>query len=274
MLKKVVHSLGLVENTKKDSKKKNKAKGSKASSEFSSRSKDFVVKIKHVGGQKELYKHPVLASKLMTKHHGMCVARPDVFKDPHHSVLDREELLLPGHKYILIPFKEVDKLKRKHAVHSKTKGPNGVVVANEMLNTKARSPSGHKSKENGKVPNGVARQETHDEITRSPSGDSHKENGKMGEPNGVERQEMLETEEENGLVEEMEDTKVDESLGGGGEEQSLFHSARDFYVPKEKRTRRKGIKGKKPFVAPLPKGRPYRSLGWQPSLPTVKELSP
>ncbi|MED6180706.1 hypothetical protein PIB30_012582 [Stylosanthes scabra] len=283
MLKRVVHKLGLVEDTKKDYKKKNKPKGSKASSELSSRSRDLFVKIKHVGGQKELYKHAVPVSKLMRKHHGMCIALPEVFKDPHNAVLNEGEVLQPGHKYILISFKDVDKLKRKLPVQGKTIRPNGVVAAVEKMDKKARSPSGQRLK----APEGVAGQKTHDEITFS------KENGNMKMSNGVAGQERLETRTSgkcnkgqakvaNGLVDEegeIVDTMVDGSQGGDVEEQSLFSSARDFYVPKEKAparpySRRKGLKGKSPFVPPLPKGRSYRSMGWQPSLPTVKELSP
>ncbi|KAJ1396698.1 hypothetical protein SESBI_32370 [Sesbania bispinosa] len=276
MLKRVAHSLGLVEHIdSKDS--KSKKKGSRASPDFSSQSKDFVVKITHAGGQQELYRHAVPASKLMKKYPGMCVARPEVFKVPHQSVLWREDLLLPGHKYILISFRDVEKLKRKHPEQGKTKEPNGVVVK-ETLDIKAMSPSGHKYRENGKmkVPNGVAPHETLDvEITRSPSGLSHKENGKMKDPNGVAGQEMLETRTMLSPSEEVVNTKMDETVGEVLEDS--FVCAKDFYVPKEKPTRssrRRGIRAKKPFVPPLPKARLYRSLGWQPSLPTVKEHSP
>jgi len=239
------------------------------------------VRITHAGGHQELYRHAVPASKLMTKYPGMCVARPEVFKVPHQSVLWREEVLVPGHKYILISFRDVEKLKRKLLEEEKSKEADGVV-----LETKTRSP-----KERVRVQNGVAGHETLDALINS--GNSHKENGKMKEANGVAGQGVLEkrtslspkgqgsnsvVKEGTGLGVEKVDTNMDGSLGEGRVEDSFF-SAKDFYVPKEKSitprpSRRKGIKGKKPFVAPLPKPRPYRSLGWQPSLPTVKELSP
>lgn len=272
MLKRVVHSLGLVDHTDdnnnkkkgstKSKKKVGRSKGSSSSSsspQFSSRSKDFVVTITHAGGQQEVYRHAVPASKLMTKYPGMCVARPEVFKVPHQSVLWREDLLLPGHKYILISFKAVEKLKHKHPEAGQTKEPNGVVTKVTLDHTKAKSPSGHKHKENGSTmkvpPNGVVRKETLDDaeiiITRSP-------NGKMKEANGVAR--------------------VDESSLGVEVQEESFVCAKDFYLPKEKSTRcssrRRVLRAKKPFVPPLPKARHYRSLGWQPSLPTVKELSP
>lgn len=292
MLKRVAHSLGLVEHTDK----KNQLKGRQASPDLSSQSKDFLVRITHVGGQQELYKHAIPASKLMKKYPGMYVARPEVFKIPHQSVLWQGELLLPGHKYILISSRDVEKLKRKHPEHSKTKEPNGV-VAKEILDTKTRSPRGHKPEENVKlkVPNGVAGQEILDtKIIWSPNGaHKQKENGKMKEPNGGAGQEKLATKtnlspigcksqenskvrEANELGEEVVNTNMGRSLDGGVSEES-FCSAKDFYDCKEKWTRssrRRGIKGKKPFVPPLPRGRPYRSLGWQPSLPPVKELSP
>ncbi|XP_027348115.1 uncharacterized protein LOC113859579 [Abrus precatorius] len=283
MLKRVGLSLGLVEHSDKDLRRKNRLKESKASPEFSSQSKNFVVRITHAGGHQELYRHAVPASTLMTKYPGMCVARPEVFKVPHQSVLWHEDLLLPGHKYILISFRDVEKLKRKHEEQGDTKEPNGVVDI-EMLNTKARSPSEHKHNENDmiKVSNGFAVIETLDaKITRSP-----KENCKMREPNGVSGQGVLETRttlspskvrEGKDLGEEIVNTNMDRSQSEGVVEGNTFYSAKDFYVPKEistRTSRRKGIKGKKPFVPPLPKARVYRSLGWQPSLPTVKELSP
>ncbi|KHN34849.1 hypothetical protein glysoja_042161 [Glycine soja] len=229
------------------------------------------------GGHQEVYRHAVPASQLMRKYPGMCVARPEVFKVPHQSVLWHEEILVPGHRYILISFRHVEKLKRKLLEEEKNKEANGVV-----LETKTRSPSGHKDKV--KVPNGVAGHETLE--TKITNGLSHKENEKMKETNGVSGQGVLETRltvspKDKVNTEETVDTNMEGSLGEGGVEES-FSSARDFYVPKEKSTstttrppRRKGIKGKKPFEAPLPKQRLYnRGLGWQPSLPSVKELSP
>ncbi|XP_024193170.1 uncharacterized protein LOC112196919 [Rosa chinensis] len=53
-------------------------------------------------------------------------------------------------------------------------------------------------------------------------------------------------------------------------------SASDF-VSKEKRpksSRRRGIRGRKPFVPPLPKVRSGRGFGWEPSLTSVQEVSP
>lgn len=270
MLKRVAHSLGFVEHTtnNKDSKSK---KGYK---ELSSRSKDFVVRITHAGGQQELYRHAVPAYKLMTKYPGMCVSKPEVFKLPHQSVLWRDDLLLPGHKYILISFKDVEKLKRKHPEKNQTKDPNGVVAKEEEnLDTKSRSPSGHKHKENNgkmKESNGLSQLETLDgDTNRFLNGHHHKGNGKMKDSNGL----ALETRSEE-VVEV--NTKGGESLDGEVLEE-CFIPAKDFYIPNEKSTRssrRRGLRAKKPFVPPLPKARHYRSFGWQPSLPSVKELSP
>uniref|UniRef100_A0A0R0J1W7 Uncharacterized protein n=1 Tax=Glycine max TaxID=3847 RepID=A0A0R0J1W7_SOYBN len=177
MLKRVVHSLDLVEQKEKDSRRKNRLRGREAPP-----TKDFVVSIIHA----------VPVFKLTRKYPGM--------------LFWHEDVPVPGHKYILISFRDVDKLKSKLLEEERSKEANGVSV-------------------------------------------------------------------------EMVDTDMEGSLGEGGVEESFF-SAKDFYAPKEKSTstrpsRRKGLKGKKPFVAPLPKAKKlYRSLGWQPSLPTVKEPSP
>lgn len=71
---------------------------------------------------------------------------------------------------------------------------------------------------------------------------------------------------------------MDQSQGREDVEEYYF-SAKEFYVSKgssksTRYSRRKGIKGKKPFVPPLPKARLYKGLGWKPSLATVDDLSP
>uniref|UniRef100_A0A7N0ZU42 Uncharacterized protein n=1 Tax=Kalanchoe fedtschenkoi TaxID=63787 RepID=A0A7N0ZU42_KALFE len=77
--------------------------------------KEFVVRVIHVGGRQELYPKPLAASHLMRKHPGMCVARPDVFRNPLLSLLKSDEKLLLGHVYYLLPEKTAQKLKRRHA---------------------------------------------------------------------------------------------------------------------------------------------------------------
>lgn len=259
-LKRVAHSLGLVEHTDKDPRRKNQLRGTKASPDFSfQESKGIFVRIVHAGGKQELYQHAILASNLMEKYPGMCIARPEVFKNPDQSVLWPEEHLLPGQKYIIISFRDVEKLKRKYSVEGKTREPNG--VAQELLkgNT-TNSPNGHKIRANGKTMflNGSPNEQENSEAKTSTS------------PSGRKI-------EENGNLKEVVDAKANQSENEGGTDIKSFTSAKDFYVSKEKATRypkRKGIKGKKPFVPPLPMVRSYRGLGWQPSLPTVQELSP
>lgn len=109
MLKRVVHTLGLVQH---NSDKKSRRKKQLGSLQQKYENNIFV-HIVHEGGLKELYQHAIPASKLMEKYPGMCVASPEVFKDPHQSVLWPEEILMPGHKYIMISCKAVEKLKKK-----------------------------------------------------------------------------------------------------------------------------------------------------------------
>ncbi|KAF7809340.1 rhamnogalacturonan II specific xylosyltransferase [Senna tora] len=243
---------GLVEHTHKDAGRKNQLRGSKGSPDLSLQgSKDIYVRIVHAGGKQEWYEHAILASKLMEKYPGMCVARPEVFKSPYQSVLWPEERLIVGQKYFIISFRDVEKLKRKLSGESHTRSPNGLFQ--ELLTEKTtRSPNGHKVRENG-TPNEVGGQEELGGKTYvSPSRCKVEEKSK---------------------IKEVLDAKVNESV----DEEICFSSAKDFYVCKEKPIRyqkRKGIKGKKPFVPPLPKSKLYRGLGWQPSLPAVQELSP
>lgn len=247
MLKRVVHSLGLVDHTDENPRRRNKVRGgTKASPDFGLRSKDSVVRIVLQGGQQEVYQHPLPSSKLMAKYPGMFVAKPEVFKAPHQSLLLPQELLLLGHKYIMISSRDLEKLKLKHQQQDKTKELNDVVETPEKtLETRvtSRSPRGHKNKEIVDT-----------RITLSPNECKTHEKG------------------------EVKEAKMILSQGGEDVEES-YCSAKDFYVPpKDKSTRysrRRGIKGKKkPFVPPLPKARLYRGLGWQPSLATVHELSP
>ncbi|QCD90681.1 hypothetical protein DEO72_LG4g1638 [Vigna unguiculata] len=233
MLKRVVHSLGLVENTDKNP-TKNKARGTKTFLEVDLQTKDPYVRIVHEGGQQEIYHHAFPASVLMTKYPGMCVARAQVFTAPHHSVLRPEEHLLPGQKYVIISCRKVEKLKRKRHQQAETKEHNGVVTLE---------------------PNII-----------------RKENDK----NVVAGHENDEVKEANGQGGKKVDVEMNVSLCGGDVEE-VHCFAKDFYVAKVKSTnysRKKGIIMKKPFSPPLPKRRSQWSLGWQPSLSTVQELSP
>ncbi|KAK9119826.1 hypothetical protein Scep_017919 [Stephania cephalantha] len=75
---------------------------------------DSTVRIIHAGGFVELYKFPIPASLLLDKYPGMCIARPDVFKRPHDSLLHPGETLPLGYKFFLIPYSTIRKLKRKY----------------------------------------------------------------------------------------------------------------------------------------------------------------
>ncbi|KAK7407221.1 hypothetical protein VNO78_08947 [Psophocarpus tetragonolobus] len=244
MLKRVVHSLGLVENTDKYVRRKSKVRGTKTPSDFGLRSKDLHVRIVHQGGQQEVYHHAFPASKLMTKYPGMCVARAQVFKASHQAVLRPEENLLLGHKYVIISCRDVEKLKRKH---------NGLTALESNI---IRSPSGHKQEENDKI--SVPNEMINARITLSSSECKMYENG--------------EVKEAKGLREEKVNAEMDVSQGGGDAEE-VHCSAKDFYKS-ARYSRRKGIKVNKTFSPPLPKGRPYWGLGWKPSIGTVQELSP
>lgn len=133
-----------------------------------------------------------------------------------------------------------NKVKRKHPQQEKTKEINGVAI-----------PQTHEAK----VTNVVATQEMVD--TRVIT--SLNEKGEVKEAN------------------ELGEGKVDVKMNLLEVIEESYCYAKDFYVSKGKSTRysrRKGIKGKKPFVPPLPKARLYLGLAWQPSLASVYELSP
>ncbi|KAM7269136.1 hypothetical protein ACFE04_024633 [Oxalis oulophora] len=89
----------------------------RASLDMSILSRDVSVRIVHAGGQEELYENVMPASQLLEKYPGMCVARPEVFKNPEGSLLWPDENLLPGQKYLMIPSSTARKLKHRHLVN-------------------------------------------------------------------------------------------------------------------------------------------------------------
>ncbi|XP_072965788.1 uncharacterized protein [Typha angustifolia] len=90
--------------------------------------KDSVVRIVLAGGIVELYSGAVLAYSVMKKYPGLCLARPEVFKRPHVSIVSAKEKLLPGQKFYLIPKTTVKKLERKV--------PNGSNVGDSEVRAK------------------------------------------------------------------------------------------------------------------------------------------
>ncbi|KAK4423875.1 hypothetical protein Salat_1970400 [Sesamum alatum] len=56
-----------------------------------------------------------ISSVLRTTKGCMCIARPNVFKRPHESILSADDILLPGNKYFIIRSTTVEKIKRRHS---------------------------------------------------------------------------------------------------------------------------------------------------------------
>lgn len=119
MLKGCVQLLGL--GNHRETRRKKNLEGASISMDMSLQSKDIFVRIVHAGGREELYQNAVPASQLMEKYPGMSVARKEVFKNPHKSLLHPEENLLPGQKYYIIPSSTVQKLKHRHPEKAKVK---------------------------------------------------------------------------------------------------------------------------------------------------------
>ncbi|KAK0573320.1 hypothetical protein LWI29_006368 [Acer saccharum] len=203
MLKKFAQLLGLVKHKDKETRRKKEYGGAPVSvdtSHLTLRSKDIFVRIVHPGGREELYQKAVSVYQLLEKYPGMCVARPEVFKNPREAFLCPDENLLPGQKYYLIPSTTARKLKCNHQKREVKR-----ISQHEVDTSEAR-------------------------ITWEANGD-----------------------------------KSDESIC----------SAKEFFISKEKSlVRRRGLRGRKPFVPPLPKVRLCHGLEWEPSLTSIQELSP
>lgn len=132
MLKRCVLLLGLRQSNTRESRKK-ALMGITASFDVSlqfpdtslcSQVRDICVRVVHAGGREELYHHTLYASELMKKYPGTRVARPEVFRSPHESLLEGGEKLHVGFKYFIIPSTTAEKLKRRHQESMKS-GWNG-----------------------------------------------------------------------------------------------------------------------------------------------------
>ncbi|KAI3767529.1 hypothetical protein L2E82_17717 [Cichorium intybus] len=118
-----------IKSLDKDSRKPKVVKDASFSIENSQKSREFCVRVVHAGGREDLYEKSVSVSKIMKKHPGMCVAWPEIFKNPHKAVLSSNELLLPGRKYYLVPVTTLKKLKKKHdSKKKKSMGKKGQTV--------------------------------------------------------------------------------------------------------------------------------------------------
>lgn len=97
-------------------------------------SREMTVRVIHAGGREEVYQNEILVSHLMGKYPGMCLATPEVFKNPQKSLLTSGEVLLPGHKYFLVPSTTIEKLKSKHC--EKKKSPEGKELPDSSISSK------------------------------------------------------------------------------------------------------------------------------------------
>ncbi|KAL6636527.1 hypothetical protein ACP70R_024099 [Stipagrostis hirtigluma subsp. patula] len=76
--------------------------------------KDSVVRVVLRSGVVEVYPGVVLACTVIRKHPpGLCLAHPDVFRNPHGAVVRPLEPLFPGQKFLLLPESTVVKLKQR-----------------------------------------------------------------------------------------------------------------------------------------------------------------
>lgn len=72
-----------------------------------------VLKIIHAGGLVELYYMAVPAARIIDKYPSFMLTRPDVFQRPWGAIICREEILIPGQKYFLVPPRTLKKLIRR-----------------------------------------------------------------------------------------------------------------------------------------------------------------
>jgi hypothetical protein len=98
----------------KKKKKPNPGRSTSLSKEAAAARKESVVRVVLSSGVVEVYPCVVPARAVVSRHPpGLCLARPDVFRNPHGAVLRPDEPLFPGHKFLLVPWSTVDKLKHR-----------------------------------------------------------------------------------------------------------------------------------------------------------------
>lgn len=79
------------------------------------KNKDSVVRIVLASKMVEVYDSAISAHSVLQKYPGLCLARPEVFKMPHESLVGPKEMLLPGQKFYLVPTTTVKKLQQRHS---------------------------------------------------------------------------------------------------------------------------------------------------------------
>lgn len=71
------------------------------------------LKIIHAGGKTDYYYMAIPASRVMEKYPSFILAKPEIFRRPWDSVIQPEEILVPGQKFFVVPIRTVKKLKRR-----------------------------------------------------------------------------------------------------------------------------------------------------------------
>lgn len=77
-----------------------------------------VLKIVHPGGNVDCYFMAIPAVMIMERYPSFVLARPNVFQNPWESVVRPEEILTPGEKLYIVPFRTLRKLRRRTKKHS------------------------------------------------------------------------------------------------------------------------------------------------------------
>uniref|UniRef100_A0A0E0KLH7 Uncharacterized protein n=1 Tax=Oryza punctata TaxID=4537 RepID=A0A0E0KLH7_ORYPU len=87
---------------------------SSSSSSSSLRSPEAVVRVVMQGGVVEAYGGVVLACTVIRNHPpGLCLAYPDVFRNPHGARVRPLQPLFPGQKFYLLPERTMERLQRQ-----------------------------------------------------------------------------------------------------------------------------------------------------------------
>ncbi|KAG1327436.1 hypothetical protein COCNU_01G013700 [Cocos nucifera] len=104
------------------------------------------LRIVHAGGFTERYYMAVPAIGIMEKYPRAVLARPDVFRRPWDSLVQPEEILIPGEKVYLVPRGTIRKLRRRirrPAVHGlRSKGDSSERKSQSSISGKPAASEG------------------------------------------------------------------------------------------------------------------------------------
>ncbi|KAM3320874.1 hypothetical protein P3S67_008076 [Capsicum chacoense] len=112
---------------------------------FTSGRSSAALKIIHAGGKAEYYYMATPAYRILDKYPSFILAKPDVFKKPWDSVVHKDEILIPGQKYYVVPQCTLKKLRKriKKSSQDSSKSQYTSIIKNKSSSDKNKARDNH-----------------------------------------------------------------------------------------------------------------------------------